>query len=235
MGDHATRSTANGLFSRRPSIFGGKHPKTPSSTTPPTLSLSLPPVDDDAPLPIASQYEKAPATPPKRRSIASSVTIARSASLRTNSTSSSHRRTPSSTLALSHSPETASNAPARPALSISTFARSKAKSTENVKPEGSAQVYEKSPLSAVDRPKTPFGHGMTAPMSSRHPPSQKEILQQNRQANAQLAPAAPIQVPIGANPNIIFQHIHELASKRISTLDYLRKACVLLSSQLASY
>jgi hypothetical protein len=47
---------------------------------------------------------------------------------------------------------------------------------------------------------------------------------QRQASNAGLAPAAPIPVPNGANPNIIFQHIHELASKRISTLDYLRKA-----------
>jgi hypothetical protein len=67
---------------------------------------------------------------------------------------------------------------------------------------------------------------MAVPMSARHPPSQKEIIQQNRQANAQLAPSAPIPLPNGANPNIVFQNIHELASKRISTLDYLRKACV---------
>jgi hypothetical protein len=112
----------------------------------------------------------------------------------------------------------------RPTLSISTFSRNKAKSSENVKTEGgnNAHVYEKSPLSAVDKPKTPFA--MAVPMPLRHPPSQKEIIQANRQANATLAPAAPIPLPNGANPNIIFQHIHELASKRISTLDYLRKA-----------
>jgi hypothetical protein len=75
-------------------------------------------------------------------------------------------------------------------------------------------------------------------MPLRHPPSQKEIIQANRTANAQLAPSAPIPLPNGANPNIIFQHIHELASKRISTLDYLRKACVplfLSSSIMALY
>jgi hypothetical protein len=67
----------------------------------------------------------------------------------------------------------------------------------------------------------------------RYPPSQKEIQGVQRQQSQSvyggnysggLAPAAPIAVPNGANPNIIFQHIHELASKRISTLDYLRKA-----------
>ena len=90
-----------------------------------------------------------------------------------------------------------------------------------MRPDG-GPVYEKSPLSAVDKPKTPFG--MAVPMPLRHPPTQKEILQANQQANRGLAPAAPIPVPNGANPHIIFQNIQELASKRISTLDYLRKA-----------
>jgi hypothetical protein len=115
----------------------------------------------------------------------------------------------------------------RPTLSISTFARSKAKSSDNVKPDGGGlQHYDKAPLSALDKPKTPFG--MAVPIPLRHPPTQKEIQQAQRSAsNAGLAPSAPLPVPNGANPNIIFQHIHELASKRISTLDYLRKACVL--------
>jgi hypothetical protein len=73
---------------------------------------------------------------------------------------------------------------------------------------------------------------MAVPVPLRYPPSQKEIQQAQRQQNsyantsypAGLAPAAPIAVPTGPNPNAVFQHIHELASKRISTLDYLRKA-----------
>lgn len=260
MADHAPSTTANstGLFSRRPSFFGGKgskghkpgrsslsqtHTQAQSQsqshtlTPPPELTVpraASPTAPDGAPL--------VPTTPQKRRqasrhSIASSVTDigsslrpSRSASLRTNTSAgtsaSSHRRTPSATLALAYSPEKAPSAAApapRPALSISTFSRNKQKSSENVRPETSqGQVYEKSPLSAIDKPKTPFG--MAVPMPMRHPPTQKEILHANRQANAQLGPAAPIPVPNGANPNIIFQHIHEMASKRISTLDYLRKA-----------
>ncbi|KAI4919345.1 hypothetical protein J4E90_001478 [Alternaria incomplexa] len=250
-------NSSQGLFSRRPSFFGGKtkgqgHKQTNSTLAPPQLNitpaanpgLKTPPLQLD-------QYEfpaRLAATPPRRRhassrhSIASSVTDlgstlrrSRSASLRTNaSASSSHKRTPSATLALTYSPEKApvpasvTNA-SRPALSISTFSRSKQKSSENVKTEGGsvqqpqAQVYEKSPLSAVDKPKTPFGN-MAVPIPLRHPPSQKEILQANQQSNRTLAPAAPIPVPNGSNPNLVFQHIHELASKRISTLDYLRKA-----------
>ncbi|KAH7084834.1 hypothetical protein BKA63DRAFT_4017 [Paraphoma chrysanthemicola] len=238
---------ASGLFSRRPSFFAkgfkGHKPGRSSlsqSTTPPELLIppaatSPSPAPDDVP-------PAAPASPQKRRqasrhSIASSVTDigsslrrSRSASLRTNTSAatstSSHKRTPSATLALTYSPEKAPTAAAtasRPALSISTFSRNKQKSSENVRPETSqGHVYEKSPLSAVDKPKTPFG--MAVPMPMRHPPTQKEIIQANRQANAQLGPAAPIPVSNGANPNFIFQHIQEMASKRISTLDYLRKA-----------
>ncbi|RYN22686.1 hypothetical protein AA0121_g11017 [Alternaria tenuissima] len=250
MADHAPpSSSAQGIFSRRPSFFGGKnkgHKQALSTLSPPTLNLSpeldTPPLDPD-------QYQfppRVPTTPQRRRqasssrhSIASSVTDlgsslrrSRSASLRTNTsdgtakTSSSHKRLPSATLALTYSPEkapinnTTSNA-SRPALSISTFSRNKQKSSDNVKTD--PVYYDKSPLSAVDKPKTPFAN-MAVPIPLRHPPSQKEILQANQQSNRTLAPAAPIPVPNGSNPNMVFQHIHELASKRISTLDYLRKA-----------
>ncbi|KAH3942730.1 hypothetical protein HBH98_183800 [Parastagonospora nodorum] len=215
-------------------------------------ALILPPAPSSTPAPDETPHEPGqydsnpiqPTTPHHRRhasrhSIASSVTDigsslrrSRSNSVRTNTSggtasTSSHKRTPSANLALTYSPEKAPNAAAsvpRPTLSISTFSRNKQKSSENVKAEGgpNTQAYEKSPLSAVDKPKTPFG--MAVPMPLRHPPTQKEILQANRQANATLAPAAPIPLPNSANPNIIFQHIQELASKRISTLDYLRKA-----------
>ncbi len=257
---HAS-SSAQGIFSRRPSFFGGKskgHKQTRSTIAPPTLNitpaansgLNTPPLE-------SGQYDppaRVPTTPQRRRQPSSSrhsiaslstdlgsqLTRSRSASLRTNTsdgtakTSSSHKRTPSATLALTYSPEkapvpsTLSNA-SRPALSISTFSRNKQKSSDNVKAEGGVQgqahVYEKSPLSAVDKPKTPFS-SMAVPTPLRHPPSQKEILQANQQSNRTLAPAAPIPVPNGSNPNIVFQQIHELASKRISTLDYLRKAYV---------
>jgi hypothetical protein len=243
MADHA-----QGIFSPRPSFFGGKskgHKLTPSalSRTTSNTNTHIPPVlNISNGLERPDQYQFPPTTPQKRRqasrhSIASSVTDlgsqlrrSRSASLRTNTSdgtgkTSSSQRTPSTTLALTYSPEKApvpnatSNA-SRPALSISTFSRNK--QSENVRTDG-GQVYEKSPLSAVEKPKTPFP--MAVPL--RHPPSQKEILQANKESNRTLAPAAPIPVPNGSNPHIIFQHIHELASKRISTLDYLRKAYIL--------
>lgn len=253
-----TAQQTTGLFSRRPSFFGGKgsklahkdktalrasialpsHHQQPSysaasavtrtHTSPPAL-LNLPAVPEPAQDPA-----RAPTTPhAHRRSIASSVTDfgsqlrrSRSASLRTNTSagtasSSSHRRTPSGTLALAYSPEKAPHAASnvtRPALSVATFSRNKQKSSENVRGDG-----DKTPLSAVDKPKTPFA--MSVPMTGLWSATSQKDMQAARQVNTQqLAPAAPIPVPNGANPNIIFQHIHEMASKRISTLDYLRKA-----------
>jgi hypothetical protein len=239
------RSKGNAKASRDSLSYTRTHTPPPILNLPPATPATTATAPDEAP-PVPSQYEsvpKVPTTPHHRRktsrhSIASSVTDigsslrrSGSVSLRTSTSTgtastSSHRRTPSATLALTYSPEKAPSATptaSRPTLSISTFSRNKARSSENVKPEGGmhAQVYEKSPLSAVDKPKTPFG--MAAPMPLRQPPTQKDI-QANRQANATLAPSAPIPLPNGANPNIIFQQIHELASKRISTLDYLRKA-----------
>ncbi|KAF9693805.1 hypothetical protein EKO04_008527 [Ascochyta lentis] len=83
--------------------------------------------------------------------------------------------------------------------------------------------YDKAPLSALDKPKTPFA--MAVPLPLRHPPPQKDMHHPQRQpSTAGLAPAANIPLPTGPNPHVVFQHIHELASKRISTLDYLRKA-----------
>ncbi|KAF1973157.1 hypothetical protein BU23DRAFT_507174 [Bimuria novae-zelandiae CBS 107.79] len=211
---------------------------------------------------------KVPSTPPRRKhaprhsisstlgDIGTSLQRSRSASLRTNDSSgtasntstsrtSSHKRTPSANLATSLSPEKPSTAngsaaagPSRPALSISTFARStKQRSAENVRPDtgagaGGRQGYDKEPLSAVDKPKTPFGR---ARFPSNNNDPQPGLRRQDTAGTTYggstmnynaggLGPAAPIPLPTGANPNVIFQHIQEMASKRISTLDYLRKA-----------
>ncbi|KAF1960394.1 hypothetical protein CC80DRAFT_439123 [Byssothecium circinans] len=167
----------------------------------------------------------------------------RSASVRTNdssgttsthtASSSSHQRAPSNNLALSYSPEknatqaapsVAASNPSRPALSISTFARSKQqKAADNVRPDmtGQRQGYDKPPLSAAvdsSHPKTPLRSSSTTRdlQSARRPDMY----------SGGLGPAAPIALPShsASNPNMIFQHIQEMASKRISTLDYLRKS-----------
>ncbi len=84
-----------------------------------------------------------------------------------------------------------------------------------------------SPISAIDKPKTHFA--MAVPMPVRFPPSEKTIPPSSLQSSGRaLGPAAPIPIPLPntSSPHVVFQQIHELASKRISTLDYLRKAYV---------
>lgn len=261
---------------KTPTAAQNPPPARTTTASPPTINLPpVSPIGDASALldihhDKHDKHDKTPSTPPRRRhasrhSISSTLgdfgtTIqrSRSASLRTNDSSgttsntstsrtSSHRRTPSATLATSLSPEkpSTSNGPAqpssRPALSISTFSRgSKQRSAENVRPDTamgppSRQGHEKEPLSAVEKPKTPFGRSRF-PSTSSHfdppPPLRRQDTAGTYGGNTMnynsggLGPAAPIPLPTGANPNVIFQHIQETASKRISTLDYLRKACV---------
>ncbi|KAF2642474.1 hypothetical protein P280DRAFT_395691, partial [Massarina eburnea CBS 473.64] len=82
-----------------------------------------------------------------------------------------------------------------------------------------------------DDPKTPFGVAMTpsgisVPIRSSN--TAKDLQQARRPSEMYvggLGPAAPIPLPgNSSSPNAIFQHIQEMASKRISTLDYLRKS-----------
>ena len=66
-----------------------------------------------------------------------------------------------------------------------------------------------------DPPRPPFtSHlGATADEKAYNPPPPP------------LTPAA-VAASGAQNPNIIYQHIHDTAAKRISTLDYLRKTWV---------
>ncbi|OCK91000.1 uncharacterized protein K441DRAFT_616782 [Cenococcum geophilum 1.58] len=220
-------------------------PSTQPTQSAQPVQPAIPKVNPTTTAPILNNGHASNASfsPPRRKpassrhSLSSSVTdfgssLRRSASLRTTSTSSSsHKKTSSTaTLALSFSPEKgpASNA-SRPSLSIATFSR-RQKSAENMKPPeggGGPAAFSKAPLSAVEPPKTPFG--MSVPL--RYPPSQKQLQAQQinyGQFSGTLGPPAPIAIGPTAsgshNPGVVFQHIHEMASKRISTLDYLRKA-----------
>lgn len=223
--------------------------QTARNHTPPSIRSPTSPIAEDAPPPRTPPpppttatndvqsppgLYASPTTPQKRlharHSIASSVgelglQLRRSRSTSLRSATGSHKRHASTastmhSVSLSLSPDkvppAAPLSASRPTLSIATFARNKAKSSDNVKPDAPLH-HDKAPLSALDKPKTPF----MAAMPLRNPPPQTAA---RSASTAGLAPAAPIAVPSGANPNLIFQHIHELASKRISTLDYLRKA-----------
>ncbi|KAF2759707.1 hypothetical protein EJ05DRAFT_307128 [Pseudovirgaria hyperparasitica] len=178
-----------------------------------------------------------------RRSISTSQgadsTLSRSTSLRSSSTVgsasfSSNNRAPSAaaTLALSYSPEKGlpgSNV-TRPALSITTFGRNRQKSTDNLRTlnsdsNGGPSSFSKSPLSAAEANSSV---GMQ-PIPLRHnapPPRPPGTSHSNySQSNGVIGQATPLVPPSnGYNPSVVFQHIHDLATKRISTLDYLRKA-----------
>ncbi len=93
-----------------------------------------------------------------------------------------------------------------------------------------------SPLSATESNKSasfamlaaPFGQHGKKDSSGGKPPSTAQSNQSFGHDASGHAPALP-PVPSGLtgglqNPNITYQHIHDMASKRISTLDYLRKA-----------
>ena len=56
-------------------------------------------------------------------------------------------------------------------------------------------------------------------------PSREDLTQAvSNGAGAGAGPPAPIVASGSQTPQAIYQHIHEMASKRMSTLDYLRKA-----------
>jgi hypothetical protein len=92
----------------------------------------------------------------------------------------------------------------------------------------------KDPLSAVETTmSTPFGNGPKKTQTSvdmgvsggsitKDDDGQSAA---NGANNAGLNPAPPLSGG-SQNPIAIYQHIHEMANKRISTLDYLRKAYV---------
>ncbi|KAL9624947.1 MAG: hypothetical protein Q9160_000994 [Pyrenula sp. 1 TL-2023] len=71
----------------------------------------------------------------------------------------------------------------------------------------------------VDMIVAPFGNNI------RQPPALKPLPGSEYGQLANMAPGPPGTTGGGSqNPNILFQHISDIVSKRISTLDYLRKA-----------
>lgn len=113
----------------------------------------------------------------------------------------------------------------KPGLSVPGFSRKK-KSSESVD-----HGYISYPEGAASRGKfgmlvTPFGtksrgDDMGKPASSTYASS----FPYTQNASALGPPVSMSSSASGnQNPNVVYQHIHDMASKRISTLDYLRKA-----------
>lgn len=99
-----------------------------------------------------------------------------------------------------------------------------------------ANKDDKPPQSAGDATMTtlPFGyntaykkeHTSNLSKSMSAPPMKDEAGNSGTAPSVLLPAPLPISAAGSQNPNVIYQHIHDMASKRISTLDYMRKASV---------
>ncbi|KAF2461340.1 hypothetical protein BDY21DRAFT_383419 [Lineolata rhizophorae] len=223
-------------------------PPSPPSP-PPVVEPFTPPINTSPP----SRSPTKPSPGGRRRrhssrhSLSASVTdigtsLRRSASLRSSSSSShgasqpstipSILRVPPSTNASSSTTSTTASSGSslsRPLLSLS-FRRkrplngnSSSSSAAGVDPPQSDDITA---LPQTDRrPST--SHSMAVPLM--HPPRRQGTAPHSNAGfgHGGLGPPAPIvssSSASGHNPHAVFQHIHEMATKRISTLDYLRKA-----------
>ncbi|KAI9711078.1 MAG: hypothetical protein M1812_007272 [Candelaria pacifica] len=127
-----------------------------------------------------------------------------------------------------------------PSRSVSSASKKETISTQSSFDESPQQMLHlnntTSPLSATESNKSasfamlaaPFGQHGKKDSNAGKPPSTSQSNQSFGHDGSSHTPALP-PVPSGLtgglqNPNIIYQHIHDMASKRISTLDYLRKA-----------
>ncbi|KAI9696954.1 MAG: hypothetical protein M1836_004915 [Candelina mexicana] len=127
-----------------------------------------------------------------------------------------------------------------PSRSVSSASRKETISTQSSFDESQQHMSHltstTSPLSATESNKSasfamlaaPFGQHGKKDSNAGKPPNTAHSNQNFGHDGLGLAPALP-PVPTGLigglqNPIIIYQHIHDMASKRISTLDYLRKA-----------
>lgn len=227
-------ATSHSFLPRKPSLFRRDRSRNkdgadlpPRSSTPqPTRSVTpVPPIDESDVVSNSSPTHRGKHS--SRHSFASSVadfgsSLRRSASLRSSSSNSAKEQPlPSSSLAQAtlspEKPTFAANASSNKLLA--TFTRGRQKS------------YDASAAAVANEPKTPgmantasATHGMWA---SRPSGTAHSNLAFGQNSTALGAPANIPPVPSAAgghNPHAIFQHIHDMSSKRISTLDYLRKA-----------
>ena len=133
----------------------------------------------------------------------------------------------------------------RPLLSVSTFAR-RTKSTDNVHANTEDRVSgrggeggggggsTKTPVSADERTQMlpqligTHHHRKTGGNAGAAAANDDIVTSMQSATNPQTSLLPPSGGGSGSggaqNPYVVFQHIHDVASKRISTLDYLRKA-----------
>lgn len=226
---HKPSHLSHSFLPRKPSILRRDRDrssrKAASSSEPSSRSQTPIPHRSTTPLPPTIDESDAPhsvsLSPSKknRHSFASSVSdlgssLRRSASIRSSSNSITSAETkdhhPSRpNLAASLSTEKASNASSSK-LSIHHFRRGRQKSHDSSLDADFRNMASGTPASQWDRPpgtsasNATFG-GKTGSLGGS--------------ANLSQVPSSG-----GHNPHALYQHIHDLSSKRISTLDYLRKA-----------
>ncbi|OJD29213.1 uncharacterized protein BKCO1_8700030 [Diplodia corticola] len=231
-------ATSHSFLPRKPSLFRRDRSRNkdasgadlpPRSSTPQPRSVTpVPPIDESDAVSSTSPPHRGKHS--SRHSFASSVAdfgsnLRRSASLRSSSSNSAKEQPlPSSSLAQAtlspEKPTFAANASSNKLLA--TFTRGRQKS------------YDASAAAAVgkppDEPRTP---GMANTVGAAHMWASRPSgtahsnLAFGQVSNPLAAPANIPPVPSAAgghNPHAVFQHIHDMSSKRISTLDYLRKA-----------
>lgn len=204
-------STASGLFAKGGSIFGGT--KTPASTRPSTSSGS-------------------PATHSKFTPYAYSSTTARTSTFgrKTSFSSSKSPKVPNrgrtnSTAALSVSPEKRAHSSSTHYTDTSPLpgrvpsrqeTESLPKSADSFRQVAASAEAVPSPASDADSftSTTPYSNMLVRPGTAN----------QAMGYNGPVPLVGPMQPQSPTLENITYQHIQETSSKRISTLDYLRKA-----------
>ncbi|KAL2351438.1 hypothetical protein BJ546DRAFT_1066219 [Cryomyces antarcticus] len=231
-------SAASGLFSRKGSSFF--HARGQRSTSPPAPSSTAITPPNPGSTPRSHKRESS------ILSLSSSVTdlgtsVRRSVSLRSRSSYSSNktRSPPSNILSFSYSSEKGARSVnttlSKPSLSLGHIIHgSRSSETLNYnQPSPPEHIYNRSPLSAVDLPRSTFGTMPTAAFG--HNPRRLDTSEAGKMQNTSTGqggatsspplPNPPLQASAGANnPRALHQHINDTASKRIATLDYLRKA-----------
>ncbi|KAI9811629.1 MAG: hypothetical protein M1827_005378 [Pycnora praestabilis] len=232
-----TTGSGGGLFSRTGSIFSKAFTSPTASSRPNTAVGSL------------TQQTESPVTPPHKPQTSTGSPLFSSNRGSTSSRSSRKENYPRSTssggFSLTYSPErrtTAANllkhSPSQSASSTSQKdSPSKQSSFDSVRQPMPHSTTTTSPLSATESNQSiapfamlagPFSHNNKSVVDLVRPSSNPHLNVGYGQASVSQGPAVPLVGNGSAvglqNPQLVYQHIHEMATKRISTLDYLRKA-----------
>jgi hypothetical protein len=231
---HSSQANKNGssLFSRTSILFSTRKDKNKANITSPILESAdhdSPPTSGSPPPPtteaVALGRSLSKSSHHRYSQSVTTIDLRRSVSLRSIASPQQrpnhHRLTSTATLALEHPPSSSHSS--KTLLHIPTFSK-RQKSTENVRDlaESTEEVTKYPGMTAVQYRNTQPGR----PPGTSHSMSNLSYTQTNGSLGSSI-PSVPSAAPGAQNPQTVYQHITDTCSKRISTLDYLRKACVL--------